>query len=87
MNNMTKFGHLRTLDTTISGRLLYLVLMELTDANGAVVIPQRRVSRALGISKGTVSRNFRKLHQGGYIDIIPQYHEDGGRAANKYVIK
>lgn len=87
MSNMAKFGHLRTLDTSVSGRLLYLVLMEITDENGAVAIPQRRISRALGISKGTVSRNFRKLHRDGYIDIIPQYHEDGGRAANKYVIK
>ena len=84
---MTRFGHLRTLDTTISGRLLYLVLMELTDANGAIIIPQRRISRALGISKNTVSRNFRKLYRDGYIDIIPQFHEDGGRAANKYVIR
>jgi len=85
--NMTKYQHLRTLKTSVSGRLLYFVLMGITDANGAVVIPQRRISGALGISKGTVSRNFRKLHHDGYIDIIPQYHEDGGRAANKYVIK
>ena len=87
MSNMTRFGNLWLLDTSVSGRLLYLVLMEITDTNGAVVIPQRRISGALGISKGTVSRNFRKLQHDGYIDIIPQFHEDGGRAANKYVIR
>ena len=84
---MMKYQHLRTLKASVSGRLLYLVLMDITDANGAVVIPQRRISGALGISKSTVSRNFRKLRSDGYIDIIPQFHEDGGRAANKYVIR
>lgn len=87
MSNMTKYQHLRTLDTTVSGRLLFLILMEITDEHGAVVIPQRRISGALGIGKSTVSRNFRKLHSDGYIDIIPQFHEDGGRAANKYILR
>ena len=87
MNNMAKYQHLRTLDTTITGRLLYLILMDITDTNGAVVIPQRRISEALGISKCTVSRNLRRLCNDHYISVIPQYHSDGGRAANKYVIK
>lgn len=87
MSNIAKFAHLRTLDTTVSGRLLYLVLMEISDENGAVTIPQRRISGALGISKSTVSRNFHRLRNDGYISIIPQYHADGGRAANKYVIR
>jgi len=78
---------LRTLDTTVSGRLLYLILMDITDTNGTVIIPQRRISDAIGITKGTVSRNLRRLCNDGYISIVPQYHSDGGRAANKYVIK
>jgi hypothetical protein len=87
MNNMAKYQHLRTLDTTVSGRLLYLILMDITDTNGAVIIPQRRISEAIGLTKGTVSRNLRKLRDSGYIGVIPQYHSDGGRAANKYIIK
>jgi DNA-binding MarR family transcriptional regulator len=87
MNNMAKYQHLRTLDTTVSGRLLYLILMDITDTNGAVIIPQRRISEAIGLTKGTVSRNLRKLRDSGYISVIPQYHSDGGSAANKYVIK
>ena len=87
MNNMAKYQHLRTLDTTVSGRLLYLVLMDITDNNGAVVIPQRRISDAIGLAKGTVSRNLRRLRDDGYISVVPQYHDDGGRAANKYIIK
>jgi DNA-binding MarR family transcriptional regulator len=87
MNNMAKYQHLRTLDTTVSGRLLYLILMDITDTNGAVIIPQRRISDAIGLAKGTVSRNLRRLCDDGYISIIPQYHSDGGRAANQYKIK
>jgi len=87
MNNMAKYQHLRTLDTTVSGRLLYLILMDITDTNGSVVIPQRSISDAIGLSKGTVSRNLRKLRDGGYIKVVSQYHSDGGRAANKYIIK
>jgi DNA-binding MarR family transcriptional regulator len=87
MGNMAKYQHLRSLDTTVSGRLLYLVLTDISDASGAVVIAQRRISEAIGLSKGTVSRNLRKLSDGGYIGVIPQYHSDGGRAANKYYIK
>jgi DNA-binding MarR family transcriptional regulator len=87
MNNMAKYQHLRTLDATVSGRLLYLILMEITDTNGAVIIPQRRISDAIGLAKGTVSRNLRRLCDDGYISIVPQYHSDGGRAANQYKIK
>jgi len=87
MDNMAKYQHLRTLDTTVSGRLLYLILMDITDTNGAVIIPQRRISEAIGLAKGTVSRNLRRLRDDGYISIISQHHSDGGRAANKYVIR
>jgi DNA-binding MarR family transcriptional regulator len=87
MNNMAKYQHLRTLDTTVSGRLLYLILIDITYTNGAVVIPQRRISDAIGLSKGTVSRNLRRLRDDGYISVVPQHHDDGGRAANKYIIK
>jgi len=74
-------------DATVTGKLLYLILDELANKNGEVIIPQRKISDALHISKGTVSRNLRWLRDGGYIDVHPQYHSDGGRAANKYVIK
>ncbi len=31
MNNMTKYQHLRTLKTSVSGRLLYLILMDICE--------------------------------------------------------
>lgn len=87
MNKIAKYKLCGEVTTSISGKLLYLILMDITDENNAVSIPQRRISEVLGISKGTVSRNLRKLRDGGYINVIPQYHSDGGRAANKYILK
>jgi DNA-binding MarR family transcriptional regulator len=87
MNNMTKYQHLRTLKTSVSGRLLYLILMDITDTNGAVVIPQKRISHATGLAKSTVSRNLRRLRDEGYISIVAQHHSDNGRAANKYILR
>jgi Mn-dependent DtxR family transcriptional regulator len=87
MQNLSNFKYLRTLDTSVSGRLLYLVLSEISGADNTVTVSQRRVSEALGVSKQTVSRNLRRLKEDGYIDIYSQYHADGGRAANKFVIK
>ena len=86
MNKFTKYRLAGELETTVSGKLLYLLLLDIVDGDGKIIIPQRRISEALGISKGTVSRNFRKLYRRGYIDIIPQFHEDGGRAANKIIV-
>ena len=87
MKKLSKFKICGEIDTTISGKLLYLVLDELADESGEIIIPQRKISNALRISKGTVSRNLRRLKDGGYIDIYSMYHSDGGRAANKYRIK
>lgn len=86
MNKFTKYRLAGELETTVSGKLLYLFLLDIVDAEGKIIIPQRRISEALGISKGTVSHNFRRLYKRGYIDIVPQFHDDGGRAANKYIL-
>lgn len=86
MKKLSKFKPCGEVESTISGKLLYLILTELANNNGEVVIPQRKISDALHISKGTVSRNLRRLRDGGYIEIYPTHHSDGGRAANKYRI-
>lgn len=87
MNNMAKYRLAGGLNTTVSGKLLYLVLLDIIDTDNRTVVSQRRISEALGISKGTVSRNLRRLRDSGYIDALPQYHSDGGRAANKYILR
>ena len=87
MKKLSKYKLCGEIDTTITGKLLYMLLDELANKRGEIIIPQRRISDALHISKSTVSRNLRRLHDGGYIEIYKQHHSDGGRAANKYVIK
>ena len=87
MRKLSKYKICGHVDSTVTGKLLYLILDELADKNGEIIIPQRKISAALHISKGTVSLNLRRLREGGYIEILPQYHRDGGRAANKYRIK
>ena len=87
MNKLSKFRLCGEANTTITGKLLYLILNELANKNGEAVIPQRKISDALHISKGTVSRNLRRLRDGGYIDIIAQYNDYGGRAPNKYRLR
>ena len=87
MNKYTKFRLVGDLKTTISGKLLYLVLLDIIDEENQIVIPQKRLSKALGISKSTVSRNFRKLHNRGYIDIVPTYNECGGQMPNQFIVR
>ena len=87
MNKYTKFKLVGELDATISAKLLYLVLLDVVDEDNKVMIPQKRISEALGISKGTVSRNLRRLDRRGYIDVIPQFNEYGGQMPNKYVVR
>ena len=87
MNKLTKFKICGEVKTTITGKLLYLILYELADPNGEVIIPQKRISDALRISKATVSRNFHRLRDNGYISIYSRYGSEGGRMANKYRIR
>lgn len=87
MNKLAKYKLCGDIDTTVTGKLLYLILDGLADCNGEVIIPQRKISEALHVSKGTVSHNLRRLQNGGFIDVHPTYHSDGGRAVNKYQIR
>ena len=82
----TKYRMISQIEGTISGKLLYLLLLDTVDAQNKIQLSQRRISEALGISKGTVSRNFHRLKRSGYINIVPMYHCDGGRAANQFVV-
>ena len=87
MNKYTKYRLVGELDTTVSAKLLYLVLLDEIDEDNKIVIPQKRISAALGLSRNTVSRNLRKLGKRGYIDVIPQFNEYGGQMPNKYVVR
>jgi biotin operon repressor len=88
MNKLSKFKLCGEVDVTITGKLLYLILNELADDNGEIIIPQKKICKTLNISRSAVSRNLRRLRDGKYIHIDPIYRsDDGGRAANKYIIR
>ena len=87
MNKLSRFMVCGMIDVTITGKLLYLMLDELSGENGETVISQRKICDALHISRSAVSRNLRRLQSAGAIRIIPAYHGDGGRAANNYVVR
>ena len=87
MNNLLKYKLCSEVSATATGKLLYLVLNDLANNGGEVTIPQRRISDALRISRSAVRRNLRRLERNGAISIFAQYHSDGGRAANKYIVR
>jgi DNA-binding transcriptional MocR family regulator len=87
MKRLAKYKICGAVDAPVTAKLLYLILDELANEDGEVIIPQRKIADALRISKGAVSRNLRRLRDGGYITAHPTYHCDGGRAANQYHVK
>jgi Mn-dependent DtxR family transcriptional regulator len=86
MNSLTKYRIAGTLDVTPSAKLTYLVLLDVIDDKNKATVPQKRISEALGLNKKTVSKNLRRLRDGGYIAIEPTYNECGGRMPNRYSV-
>ena len=86
MNKLALYRVCGNIKTTSTGKLIYLILDDLANEDGDVIIPQRKISNVLRISKSTVSRNLHRLEQLGVISILATFHYDGGRAANKYQI-
>jgi len=87
MKKLSKYKICGEINTTITGKLLYLVLDDLANRDGEITIAQRKISDALQISKGTVGRNLRRLRDSGFISIRSQFSSDGGRLANKYIVR
>ncbi|WDV44080.1 helix-turn-helix domain-containing protein [Clostridiaceae bacterium M8S5] len=73
--------------TTISGKMIYMLLNELADKDGVITISQKKIGKILGIHKTTVRRNLRRLERSKYILIHSRYTEDGGRLSNKYILR
>jgi len=86
MSKLSKIRMYGNVNTTVTGKLLYLVLDKLANRNGEIIIPQRKICNALNISKSAVSRNLHRLENLGVLKIVPTYNSDGGRSANKYII-
>ncbi|MDT8717055.1 helix-turn-helix domain-containing protein [Clostridium sp. 19966] len=86
-DELVKYKLAGTLKTTIAGKLIYGLLCEIADSDGKVQVPIKKISYTLSIGENTVRRNLHRLEEKGYIDIRKIYHDDGGRAANIYIIK
>lgn len=86
-DDIAKLKFAGTLKTTISGKLIYTYLCELSEETGKIQIPIKDISRTLKIGENTVRRNLHRLKEKGYIGIRKIYHDDGGRAPNIYIIK
>ena len=87
MRNLSKYRLSAGMNTTSSGKLIYLLLLEIIDTNNQVIVSQKQISQTLGLSKGTVSQTLQKLDKDGYIRIKPQFNEYGGQLPNRYEIR
>ena len=87
MKKLSKYKICGEVNSTITGKLLYLVLDDLANRDGEITIAQRKISGTLGISQSAVSVNLRRLRDNGYIKIHARYNNDGGRSVNKYVLR
>jgi DNA-binding Lrp family transcriptional regulator len=70
-----------------TAKLLLLMLREITNEQDTIIIPQRRIAEALGVSRGTVSRNLRRLERVGILEIQTVYNQYNGRMPNKYILR
>ncbi|MCL2299053.1 MAG: helix-turn-helix domain-containing protein [Firmicutes bacterium] len=73
--------------TPVTAKLLLLVLRDITDDYDQIIIPQRRIAEAIGMSRSAVGRNLHRLERAGAITIEPLYSEYGGRLPNKYRLR
>jgi len=71
----------------VTAKLLLLMLREITDDRDTIIVPQRHIAEAIGMSKSAVGRNLHRLERAGAIAIEPLYSEYGGRLPNKYRLK
>ena len=73
--------------TPVTAKLLLLMLRDITDEHDQIIIPQRRIAEAIGMTRKTVSRNLHRLERAGAIAIEPLYSEYGGRLPNNYRLR
>lgn len=62
-------------------------MCEIADSDGKVQVTIKKISYTLSVGENTVRKNLHRLEEKEYIDIRKTYHDDGGRAANIYIIK
>jgi len=69
-----------------AGKLVYGLLLESAGTEG-VRLSARQMGRVLGLSESAVRANVKRLKERGRVVVAPQYHPDGGCAANLYQVR
>lgn len=75
------------LPMTSTAKLLYCYLTDTVGSRRELARSAKKIGAAVGISRTAVCRNMHLLRQNGLIEIVPQFTDDGGRLANKYILK
>ena len=70
-----------------TAKLLYCYLTDTVGRKRELARSSKKIGVAVGISRAAVSRNMHLLRENGLIEITPQFTDDGGRLANKYILK
>lgn len=86
MNDTVKYKLCAGMKTPPSAKLIYCYLLDIAEKN-SVVLPVKRIAKAVGLSRSAAGRSLHRLKRLDMIDILPRYNEDGGRQANKYIVK
>ena len=84
MNKLENYRSCGQIPANPTAKLIYLALSDAANHGNYVIIPQRRIAEALGISRTAVSANLRRLERAGAITIESLYNQYGGRLPNKY---
>ena len=73
------------LDLSPSDKLILILLANnANDETGDCFPSQSYLAKRSGLSLGHVNRVLKRLKSEGFVDIIPQYRDDGGRRSNRY---
>ena len=84
MNKLETYRPCGQIPANPAAKLIYLALRDAMGFGNYVVIPQRRIAEALGLSRKAVSANLHRLEKAGAIAVEPLYNQYGSRLPNKY---
>jgi len=87
LNKLENYRPCGQIPANPTAKLIYLALRDAAGFGNYVIIPQRHMAEALGLSRKAVSANLRRLERAGAIAIEPLYNQYGSRLPNKYKLK
>lgn len=84
---LLRYAAVGTVAAPATAKLLYLLLRDNAGKNAELTICKKKLAQTLGVSPRTIAKNMHRLMEQGYIYIVPTYNSDGGRSANKYILR